>query len=232
MLRYQLITPITLRVLLIPTVGAIAVYRYATIDKGREERPPSPKENVTPTLLPAFWHSMMPADRKVVMTVVQSHGYHYTAVCLEMLRFECRLSYSLMSDVPVCVTVSREHPQSLNFEMLAATAASASEESDGATPQAVANIYTEKKSVNDKLTHFMLIPKDDSGNAIMKGNVLFDHMSTYRNVHHASALGKGTDEDGPTLMHPSANLCVHLYPDLLKSIQPTANQLHHGAITS
>jgi hypothetical protein len=39
------------------------------------------EENVTPTatekfaLLPAFWHKMMPADRKVVMTVVQSHGF-------------------------------------------------------------------------------------------------------------------------------------------------------------
>ena len=72
----------------------------------------------------------------------------------------------------------------------------------------------------------MLIPKEDSGNAIMKGNVLFDHMCTYRNVQHASAKGKkGTDEDEPTLMRPSDNLCIDLYPDLLKSIQPNANQL-------
>ena len=134
-----------------------------------------------------------------------------------------------MNDICVCVIVSREHPQSLDFEKLAYTAASASAEPDGATPQAVADIYAKKKSVNDKLTHFMLIPKDDSGNAIMKGNVLFDHMCTYRNVHHASAKGKGSDEDEPSLMHPSANLCVHLYPDLLKSIQPTANQLRRGA---
>jgi hypothetical protein len=41
---YLLITHITL-LLLIPTVGAIAVYGYATIDKGREERPPSPKRD-------------------------------------------------------------------------------------------------------------------------------------------------------------------------------------------
>ncbi len=110
-------------------------------------------------------------------------------------------------------------------------AASASAESDSATPQAVVDIYAKKKSVNDKLTHFMLIPKEDSGNAIMKGNVLFDHMCTYRNVQHASAKGKkGTDEDEPTLMRPSDNLCIDLYPDLLKSIQPNANQLLRGAI--
>jgi len=41
---FRLITPSTL-LLLIPTVGAIAVYGYATIDKGREERPPSPKRD-------------------------------------------------------------------------------------------------------------------------------------------------------------------------------------------
>jgi hypothetical protein len=53
------------------------------------------EENVTPTakdkfaLLPTFWYSMTPANRKVVMTVVQSHGFHYIAACLLMLRFEC-----------------------------------------------------------------------------------------------------------------------------------------------
>jgi hypothetical protein len=41
---YLLMTPITL-LLLIPIVGAIAVYGYATINKGREERPPSPKRD-------------------------------------------------------------------------------------------------------------------------------------------------------------------------------------------
>jgi hypothetical protein len=41
---YLLITPIT-HLLLIATVGAIAVYGYVKIDKGREERPPSPKRD-------------------------------------------------------------------------------------------------------------------------------------------------------------------------------------------
>jgi hypothetical protein len=109
-----------------------------------------------------------------------------------------------MNDVCVCVIVSREHLQALDFEMSAHTTASTSAESNGATPHAVVDIYAKKKSMNVKLTHFMLIPKDNSGNAIMKGNVLFDHMCTYRNAQHASAKEKkGTDEDKPTLMHPS-----------------------------
>ena len=131
-----------------------------------------------------------------------------------------------MNDVRVCVIVSREHPESLDFEFVAAASAA----SDGATPQAVVDIYAEKKSVNDNLKHFMLIPKNEAGNPTLKGNALFDHMCIFRNTQHASAKGKGTDEDETTVMCPSANLAVHLYPDLLKSIQPTANQLRRGAI--
>jgi len=41
---YQLIAPIT-PLLLIPTVGVIDIYGYATVDKGREERPLSPKRD-------------------------------------------------------------------------------------------------------------------------------------------------------------------------------------------
>ena len=91
-------------------------------------------------------------------------------------------------------------------------------------------IYAEKKSVNDNLKHFMLIPKDDAGNPTLKGHALFDHICIFCNTQHASAKAKGTDEDKMSVMYPSANLAVHLYPDSLKSIQPTANQLHRGAI--
>jgi len=48
-----------------------------------------------------------------------------------------------MNDVRVCVIVSREHPESLDFEFVAAASAA----SDGATPQAVGDIYAEKKSL-------------------------------------------------------------------------------------
>ena len=108
--------------------------------------------------------------------------------------------------------------------------AAVSAASDGATPQAAVDAYAKKKSVNDNLKHFMLIPKDNTGNPTLKGIALLDHMCIFGNTQHASAKGKGTAEDEMTVMRPSANLAVHLYPDLLKSIQPTANQLRRGEI--
>jgi hypothetical protein len=59
---YLLITPITL-LLLIATVGVIAVYGYATIDKGREERPPTRKRDggASATRSSSPWPSPSPA---------------------------------------------------------------------------------------------------------------------------------------------------------------------------
>jgi hypothetical protein len=47
-------------------------------------------------------------------------------------------------------------------------------------------------------------------------------------MKHPSARGKGLEEDETTPLEPSAKLNVHLYSNLLKLIQPTANQICHG----
>ena len=58
-------------------------------------------------LLPLFWRGMTPAERKVVMTTLQIHACQYTVACPKMLHEECRLLYSQMNDVCVCVLVAR-----------------------------------------------------------------------------------------------------------------------------
>ena len=68
-------------------------------------------------LLPLFWHGMTPTERKVVMTVFQSHAFKYSAACLKMLHVECKLLYFQMNDVRVCVVVAREHSKSLGFNI-------------------------------------------------------------------------------------------------------------------
>jgi hypothetical protein len=56
----------------------------------------------------------------------------------------------------------------------------------------------------------MLIPKDDTGNPTLKSIALFDHMHIFHNTQHASAKGKGTDEDEMTVMSPRTNIAVQL----------------------
>ncbi len=96
--------------------------------------------------------------------------------------------------------------------------------------QAVAKSNAGKVSLNDNLYHLMCIPKDDAGNAILKGEELFNHMCRFRNMKHAAGKGEGLDEDKVPWLKPSKGLMIHLFDDSLKMIQPTAYDLRHGAI--
>ena len=118
---------------------------------------------------------MQPSDRKVVMTIVESHGFHYTAACLRMLRLECRLAYSQMNDIRVCVIVTREHPEMVEFNVAELGVAC----SVATTPQAVVAPNANKSSVNNNLKMLMLFPKNDAGAPLMKGEKLFNHMCCF-----------------------------------------------------
>jgi hypothetical protein len=131
---------------------------------------PTPKEKFA--LLPLFWHAMQPSDRKVVMTIVESHGFHYTAAYLRMLFLECRLAYSQMNDIRVCVIMIREHPEMIELNVAELGVAC----SVATMPQAVVASNANKSSVNNNLKMLMLIPKNDAGVPLMKGEKLFDHM--------------------------------------------------------
>ncbi len=109
------------------------------------------------------------------MTIVQSHGFNYTAACLQMLCFECRLAYSQMNDVRVCIILTWEYPETIEFNVgqSGVTCAAAT------IPQAVVASNANKSSVNNNLKMLMLIPKNDAGVPLMKGKKLFDHMSHF-----------------------------------------------------
>ncbi len=169
---------------------------------------------------------MRPSGRKIVMTIVQSHGFNYPAACLHMLCFECHLMYSQMNGVHVCIIMTREHPETIEFNIGELGVACAV----GPIAQAVIASNANKSSVNNNLKMLMLIPKNEAGVPLMKGEKLFDHMCCFRNVQRAAVKGEGESKDSITPLELSSGLSVHLYSDLLKSIQPTANQLLWGVI--
>ncbi len=57
----------------------------------------------------------------------------------------------------------------------------------------------------------MLIPMNDAGIPLMKGEKLFDHMCHFWNVQHAAAKEEGENDDTITWLEPSSGLSVHLY---------------------
>jgi hypothetical protein len=71
----------------------------------------------------------------------------------------------------------------------------------------------------------MCIPKDDAGNAILKGEELFNHMCHFQNRKHAAGKGEELDEDEVPWFKLIKGLMIHLLNDSLKMIQPTAYDL-------
>ncbi len=63
------------------------------------------EENVDPTpqqlfkLLPSFWHGMQPANRRVMTTIMGSHGWQFTPNCIKQIHSECSILCSQMNDL-------------------------------------------------------------------------------------------------------------------------------------
>jgi hypothetical protein len=126
-----------------------------------------------------------------------------------------------MNDICVWVIVTREHPETVEFNLAELGVAC----SVATTPQAVDASNANKSFVNNNLKMLMLIPNNDAGVPLMKGEKLFDHMHHFRNVQHAVSKGRGENKDEITPLEPSGGLSVHLYSNLLKNNQPTTNVL-------
>ncbi len=80
------------------------------------------EENVDPmplqlfNLLPSFWHGRQPADRRVVTTIMGSHGWQFTPDCIKQIHLECSILYSQMNDLQVCLIIIQEHPETVEFD--------------------------------------------------------------------------------------------------------------------
>ena len=75
---------------------------------------------------------------------------------------------------------------------------------------------------SDGLDDFQLVPKDADGNVKLKGLDLLNHLCRVRNMRSAvNGMGR---------VEPSSSLHLEIQSDALAMIQPTSEELHHGAV--
>ena len=166
-------------------------------------------------MLPSFWHGMEPAERRVVMTILQSNNFQYTAETLRRLNIECNLPFSQLSDIRVCVIIARQHPGTLDMSV-------SKVKETGERPEDVQEAMTGAAKQSDGLDDFQLVPKDARGNPKLKGIELLDHMCRLRN--------RRSVEEGNDRVEPTSGLDISLQPDSLQMIQPTIEEMRHGNI--
>ena len=141
------------------------------------------------------------------MTVLKSHDFQYTAASLQQLHAECKIPYTQMNDVRVCVLIARQHPETLDMlpkKKDQVPKVSAVEEAKAAAAKQ-----------SDGMDDFQLVSKDAEGKPKLPGNDLLMHMIKLRNPKFVKEIRRG----------PTAALDVHLYDDLLEMIQPTAEDM-------
>ena len=59
---------------------------------------------------------MKTAERHVVMTVIDTNGGKYTPECLTALKDECKINFSQLTDIRVCIIIAKEHSETLDME--------------------------------------------------------------------------------------------------------------------
>lgn len=67
--------------------------------------------------LPSFWHGMEPSKRKVVMTIMQSFSYSWSAECITWIMAECAVTIGQLQDLCTCIIVAKDHPETLEYDL-------------------------------------------------------------------------------------------------------------------
>ena len=203
-----------------------------------EDLYPSPAKKFK--MLPQFWKGMQPSERRVAMTILNSHGGKYTSQCLRALKTECKLNLNQLTEIRVCMIIAKEHPETLDMDLDDIENESGANESTDNNPEIYSNsdpqavtmeeARAEDQNLNKCLDYYQLNPKDSSGKQKFSGEALLNHMCGYRNREFAKE--GSTDDDRtskpPSLLEPSPYLDVHLYDDSLRAIKPTKQDFLRG----
>ena len=68
-------------------------------------------------MLPSFWHVMEPSERQVVMTIMETNSYAWSAECIQRIMTECLITIGQMTDLRTCIIVMRVHPEMLEYNL-------------------------------------------------------------------------------------------------------------------
>ncbi len=66
-------------------------------------------------MLPSFWHGMKLEERRVVMIIMESNSYAWSAECIQQIMTECLIAVGQMTDLCMFIIVARQHPESLDY---------------------------------------------------------------------------------------------------------------------
>jgi hypothetical protein len=120
-------------------------------------------------MLPSFWNSMTPEEKKVVVEVAAQHNNQFTVGCVKQIHHECIMSMKDMQHVRLCLECAWEHPSHLDMEQ-------PSHDNLSEVAEGVVNAQADVMDACSGLSWFQLKPPG------MTGQALLDHMFAQRQI--------------------------------------------------
>ena len=167
-------------------------------------------------LLPEFWPVMTPDQKKDVQAIFPGHDASYTHLCQLQLHEDCNIPYSNMRNVRVCLVLSKDHPQMLDWQM---------PEKKNFSTVPISDVEDAQKYVsplNSNLDLFQLGPRGSNRKSKLTGAALFAHICFYRR----RILGR----EGTQNYEGSNHLELSLGKRQMEYIWPTEQKLERGHI--
>ena len=120
-------------------------------------------------LLPAFWHGMEPAEKKLAASILKSHANSFTMECLRELHSKVHVPFTDMQHLRVCLELAAEDPSHLERRV-----------PEKSTLEACAEVVAARKGlagVAAGLVTFQLHPTKADGTQLLSGMAKFEHMT-------------------------------------------------------
>jgi hypothetical protein len=168
-------------------------------------------------LLSPFWHGMMPEEKKLAMTIFQSHENKYSVACVRELHSRVHIPLSDMQALRVCLEHAEQDPSHLDRGVPEKPACN--------EPAEVVTAKAAVADINQGLSSFMLHPKKADGSQLLSGAAKFDHLSK---------LARRSVPQGTPLL-PSAHLDVEVSKAQAREVlnpTPTDYMMHAIAATT
>ena len=121
------------------------------------------------SLLGAFWHGMLPAEKKLALSIVESHEHSFSVECVKELIAKVHVPVAEMQNLRVAIELAIKDPSHLERGKPEVTEVLMQ-------PLEVQTAQAQVASITTGLVSFMLHPKAADGSRLLSGLALFDHM--------------------------------------------------------
>ena len=155
-------------------------------------------------LLSPFWHGMAPDEKKLAVSIVESHDHSFTVACVKELIAKAHVPMAEMQNLRVAIELALEDPSHLERGR--------PERAQVEQPAEVRAAQAKVASATSGLRTFELHPKAADGSPLLSGHALFDHLvkmarrsvSTGNDLKPSAALDVEYSEQQQRIINPRA----------------------------